>query len=103
MKPLAQWRGGGGGGGSLSPPAAETHALVLGGDEAAGPMAGGQRLVGLVAAALGDHDDERGEVGVLRAQSVREPGSDRRATWLLRAGLDVRHSRVVVDRFGVDR
>ncbi len=61
------------------------------------------RLVGLVAAPLRDHHDERRQVLVLAPQAIAEPGPQPRPAGLLRAGLDEGDRRVVVDRLGVHR
>ena len=50
-----------------------------------------------------DQDAERGQVLVRRAQAVAEPRPHRRPPRDLRAGLEERDRRVVVDRLGVHR
>ena len=57
-------------------PAAELHALVLRGQEAAAPEPRVERLVALPRA--GEQHDERRQVLVLGAEAVGEPGADRR-------------------------
>ena len=84
-----------------SPPVRNRTPWCCAGQEAAAPQPREERLVGLVAAALRDHDDERGQVLVLAAQAVAEPGAQARPAGLLAAGLDERDGRVVVDRLGV--
>ncbi len=48
-------------------------------------------------------DDEAGEVLVLRAEPVGEPGADRRTAGLLGSRLEERDGGIVVDRFRVHR
>ena len=83
--------------------AAQLDALVAGGQKAAAPEAVEQALVGIGAGAVRDHHDERRQVVGLGAQAVAEPGAERRPARLLRAGLDERDGRVVIDRLGVHR
>jgi len=87
----------------IAGPGAEANTLVLGGKETGPPHAGDEGLIGFVAAPLGDHDDEGGEVLVLGTDSVAEPGSKAGATGLLGSGLNVGESRVVIDGLGVHR
>ena len=79
------------------------HALVLRRQEAAAPQPVVERLVGRVAGALRDQHDERGQVLVLAAEAVAEPGADARPAGELGAGLEEGDRRVVVDRLGVHR
>jgi len=62
---------------------AKTHALVLAGQEAAAPETREQGLVGLVAAALRDHDHERRQLPVFAADAVTEPRAEARTPGLL--------------------
>ena len=48
----------------------ESHALVLAGEKRAPPHARDQGLIGLVAAALRDHNDERRQLLVLASDAV---------------------------------
>ena len=59
-----------------------------------------QRLAAFV---LRDQDDERGEVVVLVAEAVVEPGADARPAGDLVAALHERHTGAVIDAFGVHR
>lgn len=81
--------------------AAELHALVLRGQEAAPPEPRVERLVAL-AGPRQQHDECR-QVGVVRPEPVREPGPDRGTAGLLRSRLHERHGGVVIDRLGVHR
>ena len=81
---------------------AQRHALVLAGQEAGAPEAVVERL-GLLAAGPGrSHHDEGGQVLVLGAQAVAEPGAEAGPAGELMAGADVGDGRVVVDRLGLD-
>ncbi len=79
---------------------AKLHALVLRVQEAAAPQAGVERLVGLIRR---DEHDERRQVVVHRTEAVRKPRAHRRPAGDLRAGLEERDRRIVVDRFGAHR
>ena len=79
---------------------AELHALVLRRQEAAAPQAGVERLVDL---ARRDEHDERRQVLVVAAEAVVQPRAHARPAGDLRAGLEERDRRVVVDRLGVHR
>ena len=81
--------------------AAELHALVLRRQEAAAPQPRVERLIAF--AGPRQQHDEAGQVGVLGAEPVGEPGADRRPAGLLRPGLDEGDRRIVVDRVGVHR
>ena len=74
----------------------ELHALVLGGEEAAAPLARGD---GLRRASLagGDEDDEAGEVFGFGAESIGDPGAHARPPRDLRAGVHEHVRGVVVD------
>src|SRR5262245_34356967 len=76
---------------------------MLARQKTATPQPAKDRLIGLVAAALRNHDDERRQVVVHAAQAVTEPRAEARPARLLATGLYVRRRRVVVDRFGVQR
>ena len=77
---------------------AELDPAVLGGEEAAAPVTGLERL----AAAAAGEDDEGGEVLVAGAETVGEPCAHDGAAGLLVAGGEERDGWVVVDRVGVD-
>ena len=82
---------------------AELHALVSRRQKSAAPQPVVERLVVRIAAALRDHDDERRQVVVLAAQSVGQPGADRRPAGKLEARLEERDGGIVIDRLGVHR
>ena len=73
---------------------------MLARQEAVAPEACVQTLLRLV---LRDEHDERGQILVCAAQAIGEPGAHARSTGQLRAGLQKRDRRVVVDRFGEAR
>ena len=80
--------------------AAQLHALVARGQEAASPQAVVKRLVGPPAR---EQDDEGRQVLVLAPQAVGDPRPHARPARELRAGLHERDRRVVVDRLGLHR
>ena len=80
--------------------AAELHALMLRRQEAAAPQARVERLVDL---ARRDQHDERRQVFVVAAQAVVHPRAHAGPPGDLRAGLEERDRRVVVDRVGEHR
>ena len=82
---------------------AEADALVRRGEEAAAPEAREDRLARVLAGALRDHGDERGQVFVHAAEAVADPRAHAGVAGLLVAGVDERDRRVVVDRLGVHR
>ena len=72
----------------------EGHALMLGGEEAAGPVEG---PAGRVRDAAGvGQDDEAGKVLVLGPQAVREPGAHRREAHLAEPGVRLEDAGDVV-------
>ena len=73
---------------------------MRGRQKAAAPQAFVQRLAALV---LGDQHAKGGQVVVGRAQAVAEPRSDRRPPGDLRARLEERDRRVVVDGLRIHR
>ena len=81
--------------------AAELDPLMPRGQKAAAPQPVVQRLIVGAAGAARDHRHERRQVLVLAPQAVRNPGPDARPAGQLRAGVDERDGRVVVDRLGV--
>ena len=78
-------------------PRHELHALVMGRQEATAP---GSTADGLIAAAFGDHDDERREIVIHAAEAIAEPGSYARPSTQLIAGLRKNHCGLMVDLFG---
>ena len=80
----------------------QADALVAGRQEAAAPEAREDRLARVLAGALRDHRDERGEVGVLGAEAIARPGAHAGVTRLLVPRVHERDRRVVVDRLGVE-
>jgi hypothetical protein len=52
---------------------------------------------------LREEHDKRRQILVLAAETVAQPRAHTRTAWLLKAGLDERDRRVMVDRFGVHR
>ena len=75
--------------------------MVIGGQEAAAPETGEDRLAGILAGPLGDHGDESRQVGVLGAEPIAGPGAHAGIARLLVAGVQERDRRVVVDGLGV--
>ena len=78
----------------------ESNALMFAGEEAAPPVAGAQGLVGLVPAALGDHDHEAGQLLVFATDTVGEPSAQGGSSRLLMTGLDEGYGGIVVDGLG---
>ena len=74
---------------------AEEHPLMVAGEETIAPITG---LQGLTAPAAGEHN-ERGQVVILAAKPVTEPGADGRPPGLLMAGAQEGDRRIVIDRF----
>ena len=81
--------------------AAKLHALIFAGQEARTPKPGVERLIAFLA--VGNHDDERGKILVLRAETVAQPRPHARTARLLESCLDEGDRRVMIDRLGVDR
>ena len=79
---------------------AEPHGLMLRREKPRAPEVAHQRLAALV---FCDQHDERGEVFMVVAKAVVEPGADTRAARDLRTALHERHTRAMVDAFGVHR
>ena len=77
---------------------AQLDSLMHGGEKTAPPEPGVERLSPRL---LGNQDEERGQVPILAAQAVAGPGSHAGTTGELRAGLEERDRRIVVDRLGV--
>src|SRR4051794_26922003 len=73
---------------------------MLAGQEASAPQTLIERLV-VAARPRWGHDDERGQVLVVGAQAVAEPGAEAGAAGDLVAGADVGDGGVVIDRLGV--
>ena len=84
-------------------PGAEDDALMLGRQEAGAPQAGENRLIRIFSRALGNEDHVGGQVGVIGAETVADPGAGRGVAELHRAGVDQGDGGIVVDRLGVHR
>src|SRR5262249_40231272 len=82
---------------------AEANALMLARQKARAPETREERLIGAVARALRDHDDERRQIIGEGPEPIAEPGAEAWPAGLLVARLDVCDRRVVVDRLGVQR
>ena len=78
------------------------HALEAAGQEAAVPLAGGDRLHLAAPPVRGEHD-EPGQVLGLGADAVPDPGAGRRPAGDLRARVHERVGGVVVDLLGLHR
>ena len=83
--------------------AAEFDSLVLGGQKTAAPQSIVERLIVGVAAPLRHQCDERRQILILRAQAIRQPGSDARPPGNCAPGLKKRDRRVVINGFGEHR
>ena len=79
---------------------AEANSLMLRRQKTAAPIAAQQRLARFV---FGDQHDKRRQVLAGVAQAVMQPGADRGPAGQLRAGLEKRDGRAVVDRLGEHR
>ena len=75
---------------------------MLGGQKTGRPQTAVQRL-GIAGAASGGHDDVRRQVTVHRTETVRNPRADARPAGELKASLQKRDRRIVVDRLGMYR
>jgi hypothetical protein len=82
---------------------AELDALILRGQETAAPQAIVERLIGGIAGALRDHDDEGGQIAILAAETIGEPRPHARPARELSARLKEGDRGIVVDRLGVHR
>ena len=80
----------------------ETHSLVARRKKATGPKARKQRLVGVDGVRLGEQHDERRAGCRSRCRYHTGPGAQARAAGLLRACLNERDRRIVIDRVRVD-
>ena len=80
---------------------AKLHPRMLGGQKTGRPQSAVQRL-GIAGAAPGGHDDVRRQVTVHRTETVGHPRTDARPAGELKAGLQKRDRRVVVDRLGMN-
>ena len=76
---------------------------MLGREEARAPEAVVERLVVRTTATKGSHHHVGGQVGIVRTETVAEPGPDAGTTGELVAGLAESDRGIVVDRFGVQR
>ena len=74
---------------------AEENALMLGGQEAAAPEVGTERLA---AFAFGDEDGERRQIRVICSESIAEPRAETWPARDLRSCLEERHAGAVIDR-----
>ena len=82
---------------------AESDALIARRQEPARPQPREERLIGVDGVRLREEHDERRQVLVLAAEPVTEPRAHARTARLLKAGLDERDRRIVIDRFRVHR
>ena len=73
------------------------------GQKAAAPEAAEDRLARVLAGALRDHGDERGQVFVFAAEAVADPSAHAGVAGLLVAGAAEGLGRIVVDRVAVGR
>ena len=69
------------------------------GQKSAAPLPVGQRL--RVSDTLRHHHDERRQILRFAAQAVRDPRADAGPAGDLESGLEKRHRRIVIDRFGL--
>ena len=76
---------------------------MLGREESASPETGVNRLTGVLARSLAEHDHVGREVFTLTPQSVAEPGPQAGFAQLHGAGIDEGDGGVVIDSLGVHR
>jgi len=80
---------------------AEVDALMLTGQKAGTPQAGGDEL--RAALALADHNDKGGQVFIHASETVADPGTEGGTTGKLKSALEEGNARLVVDLLGEDR